>query len=72
MELKHVVGAAEGLALEGLLMGSASEALSQMDLKGYDTELRQAGIARVRQIALAFSGKHFQLQYKMKSISLKF
>ena len=75
MELKHVVGAMQvgTLEMDEILVASPSEALSQMNLKRYDTELRKAGISKVYQIALAFCGKQFQLQlqYKIKHLPLK-
>ena len=66
LELKQVP-ALESSQLQEQLAHSASTALAQMELKRYDTELRQAGITNVCQIALAFCGKQFQLQYTLKT-----
>ncbi len=53
--------------IKPLLVNAAATAFAQMQLNRYDTELRQAGISKICQIAIAFCGKQFQLQHTIKT-----
>lgn len=60
LPISHVLETTE---IQEKLSSAAATALAHMELKRYGTELQQAGISNICQIAVAFCGKQFQLQY---------
>ncbi len=53
--------------IKPLLGSAAATAFAQIELNCYDTELRQANISKICQIAIAFCSKQFQLQHTIKT-----
>lgn len=65
LELKRVVLPKSQLPASSqcLLKSAALKALEQIDLGGYDHDLRQEGVRQVVHVGLVFAGKHVHAEY---------